>query len=303
MNQVKSNKFIYLFLLIVGGFILFPDRVLAKSILVECSYQNQEKASIYRLDIYDDYSAQGVFVTFDGEGVNNRQNNKFNNWNSLVDEVKSRDGTDKCPKYAILRKRVGDGFFLNGKIISAYDAWGYYEKDALQENAEKMIKNDKKILNALANTLTGGVQTHLASLYKVKDSNGKSSLVNKKQDSTTGNDASSNDDDDLIVGDEDYSKCKDFLGDPTDSKSVAWLLQKLFNYIKVLGPILVILFSTLDFTKTILNSDEDAMKKSQKRLGIRLMCAVGIYFLPMIVTLIINLIFGTADANAICGIR
>lgn len=299
MDGIKTNKFIYLFLLIIVGIILFPNNVMAKDTLIECNYQNEEKASIYRLIIYDDYSVKGEFVTFDGKKVKNRQNNKFNNWSSLLDTAKSKEGSDKCPKYAILRKRVGDGL-LNGTFISAYDAWGYYDKETLKTAAEKIVKNDKKFLNVMFNVATGGVQTHLAELYKVKDTTGKSSLVDNNN---TTNNSSSNNQDESLVGNENYSKCKDFLGDPMNSKSVAWLLQKLFNYVKVLGPILVILFSTIDFTKTILNSDEEAMKKQQKRLGIRLMCAIGIYFLPIVVTLIINLIFGTADANAVCGIK
>ncbi len=303
MNGIKVNKFIYLFLLIIGGIILFPNNVLAKDILIECNYRNEEKGSSYTLTIYDDYSVKGDFKTFNGTKINDKDNNSFANWKSLISTVKANEGAEKCPKYALLKKRqphlkntvlsLVTGLPIIG-IASATDcqirnqgcnfsAKGYFDLEELKK--EKLRGDD-----------------HAAALYKVIDSTGKSTLADKNNNGTVNNN-SSNNQNNSVVGDENYSKCKDFLGDPTNSKSVAWLLQKLFNYVKVLGPILVILFSTLDFTKTILNSDEDAMKKSQKRLGIRLMCAVGIYFLPMIVTLIINLIFGTADANAICGIR
>lgn len=302
MNGIKTNKFIYLFLLIIVGIILFPNNVMAKDTLIECNYRNEDQGSSYTLTIYDDYSAKGDFKTFKGTKINDKGNNSFSNWKSLVSTVKSNEGSDKCPKYALLKKRqphlkngvlsLVTGLPIVG-IASAADcqirnqgcdfsAKGYFDLETLKK--EKLRGDD-----------------HAAALYKVKNSAGKSTLADKNNNTT--NNSSSNNQNDSIVGDENYSKCKDFLGDPTNSKSVAWLLQKLFNYVKVLGPILVILFSTIDFTKTILNSDEEAMKKQQKRLGVRLMCAIGIYFLPMVVTLIINLIFGTADANAVCGIK
>lgn len=84
--------------------------------------------------------------------------------------------------------------------------------------------------------------------------------------------------------------------------SVVEFIQMVFNYIKILGPILVILFSSIDFTKSILSSDEENMKKTQKKFAVRLLCAVALYFLPLIATLIINLVFGTSG-NQVCGLK
>lgn len=301
MDQVKSNKFIYIFLLIIGGIILFPDHVSAKNTLIECNYRNEEVGTSYTLIIYDDYSAKGDFKTFNGTSIKDKQNNKFDNWSSLVKTVKANEGSDQCPKYAVAQKQLS--IVKVGLSMVATPLWGVGTATSCiigNKGCDFKAKGYFTLEELKKHKMRG--EDHALALYKVKQGDGQSTLVDKDKNDTTNNGNSSSNDD-SVVGDENYLKCKDFLGDPTDSKSVAWLLQKLFNYIKVLGPILVILFSTLDFTKTILNSDEESMKKSQKRLGIRLMCAVGIYFLPMIVTLIINLIFGTADANAICGIR
>ncbi len=290
MNVLNLKKKIYLFLFLIGGgFLLTPSNVLAKDTLIECNYYSETVGTSYTLTIYDDYSAKGNFITYEGRQVNDKQNNKFDNWNSLKDTVKSKQGNDMCPKYAMLQKKAPLGPICSvfNKMCD-YRAKGYFEYETAVEACT----------NAKGNT-------QCLNLYKVKDSNGNASLAGKDNNSNNKVDdkETNSGNKDSLVGNEDLNKCTDFLGDPTDSKSVAWLLQKLFNYVKVLGPILVILFSTLDFTKTILSSDEESMKKSQKRLGIRLMCAVGIYFLPMMITLIINIVFGTADANAICGIR
>ena len=45
----------------------------------------------------------------------------------------------------------------------------------------------------------------------------------------------------------------------------AWLLQQILNYVKILGPILVVILSSLDFAKAIITSDDDSMKKSRKK--------------------------------------
>lgn len=95
--------------------------------------------------------------------------------------------------------------------------------------------------------------------------------------------------------------CKDaILGDPNDEDSVAWLLQQVLNYIKILGPILVVILSSIDFAQVIIKSDDEAMKKAQKKLIIRLLLAASLFFIPTLVEVMLN-IFGIASAP-MCGI-
>lgn len=91
------------------------------------------------------------------------------------------------------------------------------------------------------------------------------------------------------------------LGDPNDENSVAWLLQKVFNYVKVIGPILVVILSSIDFLKVIFNGDDDAMKKAQKKLATRLVLAAALFFIPTIVQALLRM-FGIT-ANPTCGIN
>ena len=44
------------------------------------------------------------------------------------------------------------------------------------------------------------------------------------------------------------------LGSVNDPNSVAWLLQQVLNYIKILGPILVVVLSSVEFAKVIINN-------------------------------------------------
>ena len=72
--------------------------------------------------------------------------------------------------------------------------------------------------------------------------------------------------------------------------SVGWILQKIFDYIKVIGPILVVLLSAIDFIKVILSSDEKVMKQAQSRLVIRLIAAIALFLLPTLIQLAMSLI-------------
>ena len=69
---------------------------------------------------------------------------------------------------------------------------------------------------------------------------------------------------------QDCTGANSILGDPNDPDSVAWLVQLILNIIKVVGPILVILLSSIDFIKVIVNSNDEAMAKAQKKLITRL---------------------------------
>ena len=89
-------------------------------------------------------------------------------------------------------------------------------------------------------------------------------------------------------------------GDFTDENSVAWLLQQLLNYIKVLGPILVVVLSSIDFTLCIVNSDDDSMAKAKKKLGQRLILAALLFFVPTISMALLDIFGITADPT--CGI-
>lgn len=91
--------------------------------------------------------------------------------------------------------------------------------------------------------------------------------------------------------------CNTILGNPDNSNSVAWLIDKILSYIQVLGPILVIILSSVDFAKVIIQSDDEAMAKAQKKLIIRLVLAGSLFFLPVIIKVLLGA-FGLTS----CGI-
>lgn len=88
------------------------------------------------------------------------------------------------------------------------------------------------------------------------------------------------------------------LGDVNDENSVAWLLQKIFNYIKILGPSLTIVFSSIDYIKAIVSSDEKQMNKVNSNFIKRMIAAVLLFFIPTITSAVFDVFGITTD----CGI-
>lgn len=95
--------------------------------------------------------------------------------------------------------------------------------------------------------------------------------------------------------------CNSILGSTEDENSVAWLLQQLLNYIKILGPMLVVILSSMDFAKAIIASDDENMKKAEKKLMIRLVLAVALFLIPTLVSVLLNVFGITTDQ--ICGLQ
>lgn len=97
------------------------------------------------------------------------------------------------------------------------------------------------------------------------------------------------------------SNCNAILGSTTDENSVAWLLQEILNYVKVLGPILVVILSSVDFVKAIISNDDESMKKAEKKLMIRLVLAVALFLIPTLVMTVLDLVGITT--SEICGLH
>ena len=86
------------------------------------------------------------------------------------------------------------------------------------------------------------------------------------------------------------------LGDPEDEDSVAWLVQLVLNIIKVVGPILVIILSSVDFISVIIKSDNEQFQKAQKRLITRLVLALLLFLIPVLVEVILQ-VFGITGSG------
>lgn len=95
--------------------------------------------------------------------------------------------------------------------------------------------------------------------------------------------------------------CNSILGNPTNPNSPAWLLKKLLDYLKILGPMIVLVMSSIDFIKALLASDDESMQKAYKKLITRLVLALLLFFIPELVELLLE-IFGFMT-DPLCGLK
>ena len=80
--------------------------------------------------------------------------------------------------------------------------------------------------------------------------------------------------------------------------SVIWqLVGKIMMVLRIVFPILVIIFGIIDIGKSVTNSKPEEVKKSFINLAWRLGAAVAVFFIPTIVGFVIRLANGFNDVE------
>lgn len=317
MTKFHKNLFFMFFIIVLSIIVLSPKNTFA---LADCYYSTSDASYGYQLHVKNDYSiSRNLSYVNANHNVQSENNEASCNWENGKGNLCSFDTgsgikdkmvssyqssgklKDICPSNVVYFN-VGDkALTKTSKIVKAIATLGI---SIIPDNASKPVgiqiylfdnasSANKFVTAANESAEENGQKIKVArvlSLVRVADNKGKSEY---KQSGTI---------EKVIDTKTDTNRCEDILGDPGTDGTVANFLQKIFNYIKILGPILVIILSSLDFTKVVLSGDEKAMKKAQTNLGIRLGCAVGLFVLPTIVTLLINLILGTSGTQ-LCGIK
>ena len=74
-----------------------------------------------------------------------------------------------------------------------------------------------------------------------------------------------------------------------ETSKVVTFLSKMFNYVKVIIPILIILLSIADFLKVIFSGIDDDMKKAMDKFIKRIIIAVVFILVPLFISIIINI--------------
>lgn len=92
------------------------------------------------------------------------------------------------------------------------------------------------------------------------------------------------------------SNCEGIFGSLTNE------IQGLFNLLKIIAPILILVLSTFDFVKATITQDKDESKLAFNKLIKRLLLAVLLFLLPIILNLILD-IAGLNLEDPLCSIR
>lgn len=72
-------------------------------------------------------------------------------------------------------------------------------------------------------------------------------------------------------------------------------LQNVFDFVKIVVPLLIIGLSTYDFIKAVTAKDDKGLKKAFQILLKRLVCAIVLFFLPVLINLLLDLV--SIDSN------
>lgn len=95
----------------------------------------------------------------------------------------------------------------------------------------------------------------------------------------------------------DNANCETILGDLVEE------FQKYYNWIKIIAPILLIVFGAIDFSNAVFNQGKDQLSKALSKFIKRTIAALAIFFLPMLINLLFTLPGIPSVTDIICGIN
>lgn len=93
--------------------------------------------------------------------------------------------------------------------------------------------------------------------------------------------------------------CEGVLGSKDDSSSVAYLLQEIFDIMKIASPVLVLVFSILDFLGAVASQDKDRLIKAVKNTFIRVIVGLLVFTIPFLC----NFLFELTGMYSTCGVQ
>jgi len=103
--------------------------------------------------------------------------------------------------------------------------------------------------------------------------------------------------------------CEDFVYTEEEGNAIGNynLVQELFSLIMLLGPVLLIVFGTLDFAKAVLSGDESALKKAGTNFGKRILALILLFLIPFIISILLKVAFdagvfgeGLSEIPSVC---
>ena len=81
--------------------------------------------------------------------------------------------------------------------------------------------------------------------------------------------------------------CEGILG-----RDLIDLIHMLFNWIRIVAPILVIVLGSVDFAGALLKDDKDALSKASGKLVKRLIIAIALFLVPTLLNFVIDIYNG-----------
>ena len=172
---------------------------------------------------------------------------------------------------------ISEHFYLDGSFYCPNFIYTDEEITSISSGDTVIITNQ---ISTFTITNTGGSSDEDKSYHSPSNPDGTSI-----PDGMTGN----ADPLDPIEIDQGVIECPDIFDTETEG-ALGWLLITILNYIKVIGPILVVLLSATDFVKAVFSSDDKSIKEAQSKLIIRLIAAVALFLVPTLIQVLLSFI-------------
>jgi len=81
-----------------------------------------------------------------------------------------------------------------------------------------------------------------------------------------------------------FNNCEQLIGEPAQK-----LINTFMKWIRMIVPILLIVFGIIDFATAVFSSKEDDMKKRRETFIKRIVAAVLVFLAPILVNLLLNI--------------
>lgn len=93
----------------------------------------------------------------------------------------------------------------------------------------------------------------------------------------------------------DYNRDDDFAGNCEDLAPTLAIGGKLIFVAKILLPLIIIVKSTMDLSKVVISGSNSEIPKQAKKIGISLVAGILIFYIPILINSLFNLINGFED--------
>ena len=252
-------------------------------------------------------------TTYAYVGRLDRNNHTCSNQKPFMKESVSEKGMCKVTVYDYDLTAVSDDlsdFHYTSTDVQVYvkyesGSWKFYKNDKQINSVDVKGKSYPLTVSQIAEVANG---TASCGSLKVFCNINNCMLTNNNTAVQTSDNAGTSDHRD----DEYLDEMGDIFGNVDDPGSCDTLLDAdakeliitIFNWIRIITPILLVLLGALDFGKAVLASDEKQMAAATKNFITRCVIALAIFFVPLIIYYFMDIIMKSTgivdDAGNIC---
>lgn len=279
----------YLIMSVVVMISCYVTSVDARSL--DCSYdltytgydKREEKIQLQVSDDGDKLQEKWTKLDVSSKNPLDNINKKDNYINKLeLDDFKNEDGF-VCPKITyMIVKDENNGF----RVYVGNSDSGYLNSVSPSSSASSDNEENNKQDSASS------------------DSNNNSNATTNNDGSTSASSPSPSPSDTLekieweTVGDDVQASCEETMGELIDE------LQRYFDMIKIIAPILLIIFGAIDFAGATMGmNNKDTMEKAINKFVKRCIAALAIFFLPTLIEVVLTLPGLPEVEDVLCGLK